>query len=360
MKPIPVNTMQPNNAVHDALRHLREEQPTPLMSENDIAQLIASAPMPTTAEPNTNLTASRWTWFVGSAAILTGVVATLMLWPTTDAPKTITSNDTKQQMEVTPPLPLTPPVEMPTDEVVTFTDETPTDRPFRPTRTLKLSTSDLAALGLKFTGDAIRYVEDGVSITVRTNGISAQGRRIPSDLRTPRHITLYRKGLNLARWIDATASDVDVNTLIGVQVWLQDSTMPMFREADVILWYEPTDDVLAVLPQNKLQELQRTDAADHRSSSASITSIVVAPNPVRSTSATLMLDVRTSCVTTIRLIDMMGREAIIPLNDSYSLNAGRESIALNSLHDLPNGMYHIVVDVPATQERLVQRLLIER
>lgn len=365
MKLTPVNTMQPTDPVNDALRLLREEQPTPLMSEPDVTRLITSTPAAMVKESGK----VPYTGFVVGALILTGMVAVLMLWPTADVPKavvtpqadaTLPSEEPAQKTVVTPPLPLTPPMEADANETQTITEETPTITPFRPTRTLKLTTADLAALGLKFTGDALRYVEDGVSITVRTNGISAQGRRIPSDLRTPRHITLYRKGLNLARWIDATASDIDVNSLIGVQVWLQDSTMPMFREADVILWYAPTTDVIAALPVNKLQQLQRDANTDHRTSSASIGTLVVAPNPVRASSAMLMLDVRTACVSTIRVIDMMGRDAIIPLNDSYSLNVGRESIALNSLQDLPNGMYHVVVDIPATQERLVHRLLIER
>lgn len=363
--------MQPTDPVHDALRHLREEQPSPLMSESDVARLIASAPLPSITKASPSFVVDRWTWFVGSAVILTGIVAALILLPTAEV-RTPPPTDTAQETEVTPSLPVTPPLpltsplpptplrDQSTSEVQTITDETPSAPPLRPTRTLKLSTADLAALGLKFTGDALRYVEDGVSITVRTNGISAHGQRIPSDLRTPRHITLYRKGLNLARWIDVSAPDVDVNSLIGVQVWLQDSTMPMFREADVILWYAPTADVLSVLPQDMLHKLQQSDAAELRSTTASIASMVVAPNPIRSSDATLLFDVVTPCVSTVRLIDMMGREANIPLNDSYTLNIGRESIALTSLESLPNGMYNVVVEIPSTQERLVQRLLIER
>jgi hypothetical protein len=57
---------------------------------------------------------------------------------------------------------------------------------------------------------------------------------------------------------------------------------------------------------------------------------------------------------------MMSREMSATLDPSYALGTGRQSITLSGLQDLPNGMYNVVVDIPASQERLVHRLLIER
>jgi hypothetical protein len=359
VKQFSVTTMRPTDPVNDALRLLREEQPAALMSETDITRLVSSAPSTSISDEVSGSSPSHWPWYVGGAVVTAGVVTALLVWPTGDVP-TPMSPDTTQQIDVTPTPSAQQRLALPTDEAQTTTNDEQQITPFRPTPTLTLSADELSALGLTFTGDALRYVEDGMSITVRTNGIRAHGQHTPSAHRTPRHITLYRKGQNLARWIDATASDVDVNTLIGVHVRLQDSTLPMFREADVILWYAPTDTVSSSLPRSKVNELQRSSSSQHHTPSSSITSVVIAPNPVRSASATVVLEVQRPCMASIRVIDMMGREVSVPLNDSYSLNTGRETIPLQALSDLPSGMYHVVIDVPSTQERLVQRMLIER
>lgn len=397
-----VNVMRPNKNLRDSLQHLRDDHDAPLMSEHDIERLIMANPVPTPQQqvlrpaPGTS---TPWRWIVGATGLAAAATATIMLWPT-DVPQTVSiRQDLSAPMadHVAPPPVPTPANDRRVraqsrgdaasssdiamaDEISTMqeaaeplsakaTDMVQATTPrFQPTRTISLSASDLAALGLKHTGDALRYVEDGVTITVRTNGISATGERIPSDLRTPRHITLYRKGMNFARWMDRTAAPVDVNDLIGIQVWLRDPSKPEFQEADVILWYAPTDEVIDALPLAQRLQLRRelgsTTApsayVEHRTASASIASFVVAPNPVRTASASLLLDVRTSCTVTIRIIDMMAREVNIPLDPSYALGVGRETITLNGLQLLPNGMYNVIVDVPATQERVAHRLLIER
>lgn len=390
MTPIRVNVMRPTKTLNDSLRHLREDHDAPLMSEQDIERFIAAHPV-TPATHQTVIrpagsTSQAWRWIVGTTSLAAAATATILLWPT-DAPQMVSvQHDVAAPMAdhvATPPP--TPANErraqpQPRGDVAVLHDDvqplaakaadmvqSATER-FQPTRTISLSASELAALGLKHTGDALRYVEDGITITVRTNGISATGERIPSDVRTPRHITLYRKGVNFARWMDRTAAPVDVNDLIGIQVWLRDPSKPAFQEADVILWYAPTDAFVNALPEGpRLQIRSELDQAqtpssyvEHRTASASITSIVVAPNPVRSASANILLDVRTACTVTVRIIDMMSREMSATLDPSYALGTGRQSITLSGLQDLPNGMYNVVVDIPASQERLVHRLLIER
>jgi hypothetical protein len=46
--------------------------------------------------------------------------------------------------------------------------------------------------------------------------------------------------------------------------------------------------------------------------------------------------------------------------DQVRLTPGAQDVVLTNLHEQPQGMYMVVIDIPETQERHARRLLIER
>ena len=233
---------------------------------------------------------------------------------------------------------------------------------------LQLSDEELSTLGLTVTTKSIRYDEDGFTIIVGTSGIASKG-TLPSATQgvTPRHVSLYRNGQVWASWYDGEDPTTTPNDLIPVHVHLETPSSATFPNADVILWYEPTDDFLTHLSPTHRREVgvdlqsKNGDATyvERSTHSSRITSSSVFPNPVHDNAATMRLQLAEDATTTAEVIDINGR-TVLRLWKDLRLPAGQHDRALGPLTDLANGMYLILVIDRATDERLVQRLLIER
>jgi hypothetical protein len=64
-------------------------------------------------------------------------------------------------------------------------------------------------------------------------------------------------------------------------------------------------------------------------------------------------------VASITLYDILGNR-LATIVDQVRLTPGAQDVLLTNLHEQPQGMYMVVIDIPETQERHARRLLIER
>lgn len=236
------------------------------------------------------------------------------------------------------------------------------------TNLLVLSKDELANLGLSVTTRSIRYDEGAFRISIGTSGIAAQG-TMPSQTEhvTPRHVSLYRSGQVWASWFDETDPATTPNDLLPVHIHLESPSSTTFPNADVILWYEPTDEFvkeLSVAHQREIgKDLQAKNGdamyVERSTHLPSVTTSSVFPNPVRDGAATLRLDVTGHLTSSAALVDINGR-TVMQLWQNAAIPPGTTDREIGPLFDLANGMYLIVVTDVQSGERLVQRLLIER
>lgn len=366
--------------LRDALRTQRMPDHRPLLTEDDVLRTIRNAPSmsaestePTTQPPTQ---AYRPSWLrrhaFGALGLAAASVVLLLVSLNLDD-----ENPSKRQRIVLEQVNQEPPVSSndvtasaESDGSMRKTDVASAAHMLRPDSiggVPSLSAQQLNAdkLGLTIQNSIIRYVEDGLQITIKTSGISARGTRSANAECTPRHITLYRKGKPFASWYDT--AHAAINTLLPVRLQLHDEQNTMFPEAEVILWYVPTDAFLACLSSSVrttiVQELANRNASrgytEHATHSAIITSSTLFPNPVRADHTTLSITTVAPCVTSGRLVDLLGQLVrTLWMNNTH--NVGTATIHLSQLSDLPNGMYLVVLQVDGSNEHIVQRLLIER
>jgi len=180
-------------------------------------------------------------------------------------------------------------------------------------------------------------------------------------------VSLYRGGKLLSTWSDETRPQTTVNDLVPVTIRIEDASNAMFPHADVLLWFEPTSAFVNALPPDERaalnKELDKKDATslyiERNTTTTSIASSGLYPNPVNGETATLQLNVTRSCTADVDIVDINGR-SVLTVFTSQQLAEGAHSSLLSPLSSLPNGMYLVVVNINNGQERLVQRLLIER
>ena len=224
----------------------------------------------------------------------------------------------------------------------------------------ELSAEQLAKVGIRYDTASIAYVEEGLRFNVRTTGINITGSNGLADGRTPRHITLYKQGVNVASWKRSHPND-DVDRLEGILVRLNDpSALPQHREAVVVIWVVPPDapptrSAAVVSDTTALDDVPDTDDR----TTPSIVRTSIRPNPVSGSTAILTIDVKRPGYASVAIHDMLGAKAQT-VAEQTPLYAGEQDITMYNLHDLPQGMYLVVVDIHETRERQVRRMLIER
>ena len=243
-------------------------------------------------------------------------------------------------------------VEDPADSATSFNPDVPTGL-------IELTAEQLALIGVRYDTATISYIEEGLKFNVRTTGIAIGGSNGVTDKRTPRHVTLYKRGRNMASW-KRMSPDGDVDDLVGIRVRLYDGkAAAKHREAIVVIWCVPPADV--VLPDNRLAETgpasNDPDVVTPRQPALTQTSI--RPNPVSGSVAMLNVTVAQPCNASIAIYDMLGGK-VREIATETPLYGGSQDVALENLHELSQGMYLVVIDVPASKERHVRRLLIER
>ncbi|MBU3742692.1 MAG: T9SS type A sorting domain-containing protein [Candidatus Kapabacteria bacterium] len=228
-----------------------------------------------------------------------------------------------------------------------------------PTGLIELSAEQLALIGVRYDTATISYIEEGLKFNVRTTGIAISGSNGVTDKRTPRHVTLYKRGRNMASW-KRMSTEGDVDELVGIRVRLFDAkAKPNHREAVVVIWCVPPIDV--PVQQDRVQEtgppLGNADSVAPEE--PTLTRTAIRPNPVAGSVAMLSVTVARPCNATVTIYDMLGGMVRLVAADT-PLYAGTQDIPLENLHELSQGMYLVVVDAPASKERQVRRMLIER
>ena len=236
------------------------------------------------------------------------------------------------------------------------------------TTLLQLSNEEFSNLGLTVSTKSIRYEEDAFRIVIGTSGIASQG-TLPAAKQhvTPRHVSLYRNGSVWASWFDGEDPTTTPNDLIPVHIHLESPSSATFPNADVILWYEPTNEFVKELSTAHQREIGKDLQAkngdamyvERSTHLPSVTTSSIFPNPVRDGAATLRLEVTGQLTSSAALVDINGR-TVVQLWQNTAIAPGTTDHEIGPLFDLANGMYLIVVTDVQSGERLVQRLLIER
>jgi hypothetical protein len=352
---------------------LREGKGQPLLTEEEILETLRSRPLPPetdTLEPRFLQRHGRtmaWT-AAAAAATIVGFLVVPTFMRDEAIPVSKDQVDQVQAMDHTvvdadDQAPLTT-----TDVQKLARSSTASNANGLDVKMMELAPTELAKLHLSVTESSITYTEDGFTVTIKTSGIGVRGSQtLGAGSTTPRQVTIYRGGRVMATWADTTRPNIKVNDLVPVTIRLEDASNAMFPHADVVLWFEPTPAFVHALPTTERvaieKELTSNDPTslyiERQTSTASIASSKVFPNPVSGTSATLQLNVVRSCTATVDIVDINGR-SVLTLFTNEPLMPGSTSSILQPLTSLPNGMYLVVVDVDNGRERLVQRLLIER
>lgn len=229
-----------------------------------------------------------------------------------------------------------------------------------PSGLVELTAEQLAQVGIHYDTASIAYIEDGLRFVVSATGISITGSNGKSDSRTPRHVTLYEDGTHVASWKRSHPDD-DVDRLVGIIIRFHHRETPETNHQSVaVVWVIPPAGL--ELPSAKPAVDLLADERDTRTrttNSPLILRTALRPNPVAGSTATLTVAIQRPCVASITLYDILGNR-VATIADRASLSAGEQDIQLSDLHEQPQGMYMVVMDIPETQERHARRLLIER
>lgn len=229
-----------------------------------------------------------------------------------------------------------------------------------PSGLIELTAEQLAQVGIHYDTASISYIEDGLRFVVSTTGISITGSNGKSDARTPRHVTLYENGTHVASWKRSHPDD-DVDRLVGIIIQFRDRqpTEPDHRSVAVV-WVIPPADMKIPTSKSAVDPMADERRTDTRSNNDPlITNSTLRPNPVAGSTATLTIDAQRPCVASITLYDILGNR-LATIVDQVRLTPGAQDVLLTNLHEQPQGMYMVVIDIPETQERHARRLLIER
>lgn len=335
--------------INDALNSYNDSiKDQPLLSDDDITKLIRQEPLPL---PNHRKPSFGFGPYLAVGLAAAAVVA-VVLWPDANPivqPEPLTPADAYQDNVIRSSEPSL------ADAQQNRVADVPDAQSIPSVRSIQLTESELSQLGLKLMLGKMIYIDPGIRITIGTNGISAKHSNGEPTKYSPRHISMYHQGKLFASWFDAD-DDVNVNDLVAVQVHLDDANSTLFPSADVILWYVPTPEFKGRVPD---PESVRTNETTPTISNGEIASSMIFPNPVNGNSATLRVELQKEIFTSAVLVDVSGRH-IRDLWTSMNMLKGAHDQPIADLGSLPNGMYLVVVFVDGSQERVIQRLLIER
>ena len=229
-----------------------------------------------------------------------------------------------------------------------------------PSGLIELSGQQLSQLGIQYDSTTISYIEEGIRFVVSTYGISLTGSNGRTDARTPRHVTLYVEGKHIASWKRSNPDD-DVDRLVGIMVRLQNpAAVHPNKHAIAVIWCIPPADMELPDGETMTKTKPGTDGSGASpSGDPAVVRTALRPNPVAGSTASLTIDVDRPCAASIKLYDMLGNLAAT-IAEQVRLEAGTQDITLMNLHEQPQGMYLVVIDIPETRERHARRLLIER
>lgn len=230
-----------------------------------------------------------------------------------------------------------------------------------------------------------------MQVVIRTDGIGTPARELadtPPLTVAPRIVSVYASGRLMATtWqkqddalveqlrtsyteLQDVRADSSLNSLVPVYFRIEDPRNAYFREADVILWYEASPELVRKLPEpyrsRLLGELAPVDDTHHqpgdrfldtwRTASGAVLSSSLYPNPVSGSQTTLRFNLSETRKITVAVHDIFGRR-VTPLQQSTLSGEQTMSITLPAL--LENGMYLVVLTTDRN-EQVVQRLLLQR
>lgn len=369
--------MPANFNLRDALRALRSEDSAPLLTDSEILDAIRKSKLNTNQQSNKiaskqNVPSRRaYQWTFGVAAVC---AVSLVIYSVLDhdsaSEKNLVESDT--QLLTSEPtsnnetgmsaVPHNATIN--NESVQPETDNVSSSHESSEVLFIAPSKQTLNQLGIVFDEKKLQYQEGSFRITVTTSGVSVMNAPNRQQQKTPRHITLFRNKKQFASWF--TAGTTPVNNLVPLRVTLADPSNTMFPSADVVLWYSPTEDFLAALPEKDRRtaiesqhDRTTTIKTDQNNLTPTISQSTVFPNPVHGTSATVALHVSQACTTHAEIVDLFGKTVMV-LWTNRELPKGESSFPLSDLGTLPNGMYIVVIRVNGSNEQIVQRILIER
>lgn len=342
--------MTTKQTIDEATSVVRNEERPALLAQEEIEQLVRS-PLPQDPSfvmqpPMSHLL--KWT-IVGLALVATTAGIVWLTVPSdTQQPRIelsqepiVLSPTNRSDPDPAAPLPSQQRV-APAAEPVSLATVSPTP-------------SDLSTLGLSVSGSQLQY-RDGTSlVTVTTSGISVvdDGGDVSTTM-VPRMVTLFRQSTHFAAWWDreddVAAQNLRLratmpNDLVPVKITLKDPSSPMFREADVILWYP-------AFRRGLDQFKQHSDAGGAMSNSS------IYPNPLQHGEATLRVTFTQERSARVDVFDLQGA-TVLHIDQAFINEQGESSIRLPLETTVPTGMY-IVVTTTTAGERITQRLMIER
>lgn len=399
--------MRTQHDLDEAFRDLkRDDGAPPLMSRENITALltanpIAANPMASSPAPRvTTVRSTRTPWLVGGSLALAATVALVVVNTSVDdtvstsVPQSI-SDAQKQSMQVeTSPTSTDLAAATRKDAAeegpsggLNGTESASADgsgatSPRLEIATIRLTAAQLAPFGLTYAGGSISYIEDAVRVTIRANGVATKQDASTNDAATkldasakdvatltPTMVVVYHDEAHFASWYDRTNPEL-VNGLIAIRVPL-DAANVLAKKVDVVLWFPGTREVAERLPEQYRRQLlgelglaQQTIPTPQytqpdQSGSSLIRSSLVFPNPLRTGMASIRIQMKRTAVCTGIITDMFGRE-IATAWKSQSVSEGQTDLPLFGLDNAPTGVYNVLVTFEGSQERIVQRLMIQR
>ncbi|CAN5543726.1 hypothetical protein BH10BAC6_BH10BAC6_15300 [soil metagenome] len=342
--------MTTKQSIDEAMRVVRNEERPALLAKEEIEQLVSSPLPQATSSVMQPPTSHLLHWTIGGLALVATTAGIVWLAGRSDTQQP-PIEQTQEQAVQSPsdrsdpdPAALPPSQERvaPAAEPVSIATVSPTP-------------SDLTRLGLSVSGSQLQYRDGSSLVTVTTSGISVvdEGGDVSTAM-VPRMVTLFRQGTHFAAWWDreddAAAQNLRLhatmpNDLVPMKITLKDPSSPMFREADVILWYP-------AFRRGLDQFKQQSDAVG----AIGISSIY--PNPLQHGEATLRVTFTQERSARVDVFDLQGA-TVLHLDQAFVSAQGESSIRLPLETTVPTGMYLVVITTTAG-ERITQRLMIER
>lgn len=397
--------MRTQHDLDQAFRDLkRDDEPQPLMSRDDITTLIVAHPIASSTTATSSATSatvrpSRTPWVVGGSLALAATVALVVVntWdsngedevrvqqPTTHVGTGPSSGDVAAAPETNATGNVS---HAPLAEVLSPVGTQKKSSPRLEIETIRLAATQLAPFGLTYSGGSISYIEDARRVTIRANGVATKmdAAVINATTLTPIMVVVYHDEQHFSSWWDKKNTDLQdvgnnrssqikmssvsaVNGLIAIRVPLQ-ATDVLATKVEAVLWFPGTQEVAERLPEQYRSQLlsalgiaQATTSTRYIQPDASGSSLFassqVFPNPLRTGVATIRLQMKRSASCTGMITDMFGKE-IATAWQSQSVSEGQTDLPLLGLDNAPTGVYNVIVTFEGSQERIVQRLMIQR
>lgn len=226
-------------------------------------------------------------------------------------------------------------------------------------------------------------------VTARTNGIgdihsndSSQKAIAPLQITSyvNRHVfaSYYsaadRALHNTLRRMDENADVLmpSANSLIPVLATIENANDPVFKKAELILWFEPTKEFIEALPEPYKSALKKEMIPDApkpktgeqrytdtwREEDGAILSSRVYPNPTQDFEVRLAFSLSKTRTCTIGIMDMFGHTLAVAA-ENKTIEQGEHTLDINLSIIDKNGVYLIVMKT-SEGEQVVQRLIVQR